>query len=78
MIAATGYVRAWRGSSVTSTSWTPAAGRCSTAPAARNAPGLYFTDFTNPISGVFRELTIDAEKIAKAVARRAEKARAAR
>ncbi len=35
----------------------------------RNAPGLYFTGFTNPISGMFRELALDAEKIAKAVAR---------
>ncbi|MEU4111256.1 flavin-containing monooxygenase [Streptomyces sp. NPDC048208] len=34
------------------------------------APGLYFTGFTNPISGMFRELAIDAEKIAKSVARR--------
>ncbi|MDG5801777.1 NAD(P)/FAD-dependent oxidoreductase [Streptomyces ossamyceticus] len=34
----------------------------------RNAPGLYFTGFTNPISGMFRELAFDAEKIAKAVA----------
>ncbi|MET9845748.1 flavin-containing monooxygenase [Streptomyces ossamyceticus] len=34
----------------------------------RNAPGLYFTGFTNPISGMFRELALDAEKIAKAVA----------
>lgn len=34
----------------------------------RNAPGLFFTGFTNPISGMFRELSIDAEKIAKAVA----------
>ncbi|MEI5522389.1 NAD(P)/FAD-dependent oxidoreductase [Streptomyces brasiliscabiei] len=34
-----------------------------------NAPGLYFTGFTNPISGMFRELALDAEKIAKAVAR---------
>ncbi|MFJ8732355.1 flavin-containing monooxygenase [Streptomyces bauhiniae] len=36
----------------------------------KDAPGLYFTGFTNPISGMFRELAIDAEKIAKAVARR--------
>ncbi|MFD4539953.1 NAD(P)/FAD-dependent oxidoreductase [Streptomyces bauhiniae] len=36
----------------------------------RDAPGLYFTGFTNPISGMFRELAIDAEKIAKSVARR--------
>ncbi|MGW6011327.1 flavin-containing monooxygenase [Streptomyces sp. NPDC055210] len=35
----------------------------------KNAPGLYFTGFTNPISGMFRELAIDAEKIAKAIAR---------
>ncbi|HEV7193560.1 MAG TPA: NAD(P)/FAD-dependent oxidoreductase [Jatrophihabitantaceae bacterium] len=32
-------------------------------------PGLYFTGFTNPISGNFRELRIDAKRIAKAVAR---------
>ncbi|MGW7385951.1 flavin-containing monooxygenase [Streptomyces sp. NPDC054794] len=35
----------------------------------QNAPGLYFTGFTNPISGMFRELAIDAEKIAKALAK---------
>ncbi|TDC65104.1 flavin-containing monooxygenase [Streptomyces hainanensis] len=34
------------------------------------APGLYFTGFTNPISGMLRELARDAEKIAAAVARR--------
>ncbi|MER8093981.1 flavin-containing monooxygenase [Streptomyces goshikiensis] len=34
------------------------------------APGLYFTGFTNPISGMFREMALDAEKIAKALARR--------
>lgn len=33
------------------------------------APGLYFTGFTNPISGMLRELSLDAEKIAKAIAR---------
>jgi putative flavoprotein involved in K+ transport len=32
------------------------------------APGLYFTGYTNPISGMFRELKIDARRIAKAVA----------
>jgi putative flavoprotein involved in K+ transport len=32
-------------------------------------PGLYFTGYTNPISGVFRELRIDAVRIARAVAR---------
>lgn len=40
------------------------------------APGLYFTGFTNPISGMFRELAIDAEKIARAIARRSAKAKA--
>jgi putative flavoprotein involved in K+ transport len=32
------------------------------------APRLYFTGYTNPISGMFRELNIDARRIAKAVA----------
>lgn len=35
----------------------------------QNAPGLYFTGFSNPISGTLREMAIDARKIAKAVAR---------
>ncbi|MET7860411.1 NAD(P)/FAD-dependent oxidoreductase [Streptomyces sp. NPDC005318] len=35
------------------------------------APGLYFTGFTNPISGMFREMALDAEKIAKRLARQA-------
>ncbi|MGW0879894.1 flavin-containing monooxygenase [Streptomyces sp. NPDC002671] len=34
------------------------------------APGLYFTGYTNPISGMLRELAIDAGKIAKAVSTR--------
>ncbi|WP_200308370.1 flavin-containing monooxygenase [Streptomyces adelaidensis] len=34
-----------------------------------NAPGLYFTGFTNPISGMFRELARDAEKIARTIAK---------
>ncbi|MDT0464268.1 flavin-containing monooxygenase [Streptomyces gibsoniae] len=42
-----------------------------------SAPGLYFTGFTNPISGMLRELALDAQKIAKAVARRVEADRAA-
>jgi putative flavoprotein involved in K+ transport len=33
------------------------------------SPGLYFTGFTNPISGMFREMAIDARRIARAVAR---------
>jgi putative flavoprotein involved in K+ transport len=34
-----------------------------------DAPGLYFTGFTNPISGMFRELKIDARRIARAIER---------
>jgi putative flavoprotein involved in K+ transport len=34
-----------------------------------SAPGLYFTGYTNPISGMFRELGIDARRIAREVAR---------
>ncbi|MGY5057088.1 flavin-containing monooxygenase [Streptomyces sp. 900105755] len=79
VIAATGYVRALegvvghldvlddRGRPVTHGPRTP-----------ENAPGLYFTGYTNPISGNIRELAIDAEKIAKAVARRAAKTAAER
>ena len=44
----------------------PLVGGASTHP---DAPGLYFTGFTNPISGMFRELAIDARRIARAVAR---------
>ncbi|WP_418957619.1 flavin-containing monooxygenase [Streptomyces tritici] len=33
-----------------------------------NAPGLYFTGFTNPISGMLRELARDAERIARRIA----------
>jgi putative flavoprotein involved in K+ transport len=32
------------------------------------APGLYFTGFVNPVSGMFRELGIDAKRIARAIA----------
>ncbi|MBA9046448.1 MULTISPECIES: flavin-containing monooxygenase [Streptomyces] len=34
----------------------------------KSAPGLYFTGYTNPISGMLRELARDAERIAKGVA----------
>ncbi|MCX5198576.1 NAD(P)/FAD-dependent oxidoreductase [Streptomyces sp. NBC_00249] len=34
------------------------------------APGLYFTGYTNPISGMFRELALDADRIAKALSRK--------
>lgn len=33
-------------------------------------PGLWFTGFTNPISGMFRELRLDAEAIARRIVRR--------
>jgi putative flavoprotein involved in K+ transport len=71
VIAATGYARGLedlvghlgvldgRGRPVAHGARTPA-----------DAPGLYFQGYTNPISGMFRELAIDAVKIAKAVARR--------
>jgi putative flavoprotein involved in K+ transport len=42
-----------------------------------SAPGLYFTGYTNPISGMFRELGIDARRIARAVARAERRSRAA-
>ncbi|MFH9606106.1 flavin-containing monooxygenase [Streptomyces sp. NPDC017448] len=42
----------------------------------RSAPGLYFTGFTNPISGMLREMARDAGKIARRIAKR--EARAAR
>ncbi|MDC0769993.1 flavin-containing monooxygenase [Streptomyces sp. HD] len=69
VIAATGYVRALEdlvghldvldthGRPVVQGARTPA-----------HAPGLYFTGYTNPISGNLREMAIDAQKIAKAVA----------
>ncbi|MBE1875493.1 flavin-containing monooxygenase [Myceligenerans pegani] len=33
------------------------------------APGLYFTGFTNPITGMFRETAADARRIARSIAR---------
>ncbi|NNJ03263.1 NAD(P)/FAD-dependent oxidoreductase [Streptomyces sp. PKU-MA01144] len=35
----------------------------------RETPGLYFTGFTNPISGMLREIALDARKIAKALSK---------
>ncbi|MEU1195414.1 NAD(P)/FAD-dependent oxidoreductase [Streptomyces sp. NPDC005813] len=76
VIAATGYVRALedvvghlgvldpRGRPVVHGARSP-----------KDAPGLYFTGFTNPISGMFRELALDAQKIAKSVARHTATAR---
>ncbi|MFC9424745.1 flavin-containing monooxygenase [Streptomyces sp. NPDC056987] len=71
VIAATGYHRALeglvghlgvldaRGRPVTHGRRTP-----------KQAPGLYFTGFTNPISGSLRELALDAHRIGTAIARR--------
>jgi putative flavoprotein involved in K+ transport len=33
-----------------------------------NTPGLHFIGYTNPVSGMFREIAIDARRIAKAIA----------
>jgi putative flavoprotein involved in K+ transport len=75
VIAATGYVRALEGI-VGHLDVLDGRGRpvVHGARSPKKAPGLYFTGFTNPISGMFRELALDAERIAKAVARTAEKA----
>ncbi|MFF4271018.1 flavin-containing monooxygenase [Streptomyces sp. NPDC001536] len=35
----------------------------------QDAPGLFFSGFVTPISGTFREVAIDAEKIAKVIAK---------
>ncbi|MDJ0466612.1 NAD(P)/FAD-dependent oxidoreductase [Streptomyces sp. H27-C3] len=71
VIAATGYRRALedlvghlnilddRGRPVTHGARTPA-----------KAPGLYFIGYTNPISGMLREMARDARKVARAVAAR--------
>ncbi|MFF4352087.1 flavin-containing monooxygenase [Streptomyces sp. NPDC001530] len=74
VIAATGYERALEGIvghlGVLDTRGRPVVHGGHTP---KNAPGLYFTGFTNPISGMFRELALDAQKIAKAVARATER-----
>ncbi|MEU3255039.1 NAD(P)/FAD-dependent oxidoreductase [Streptomyces sp. NPDC006997] len=71
VIAATGYVRGLEDLvghlGVLDTRGRPVAHGARTPD---GAPGLYFTGFTNPISGMFREMAIDAEKIAKSVTRR--------
>src|SRR5438309_1991610 len=33
------------------------------------APGIHFIGYSNPVSGMFREIAIDARRIAKAIAR---------
>ncbi len=72
VIAATGYRRALEGL-VGHLGVLDERGRPRThgARTSGQARGLYFTGFTNPISGMLREMALDAEKIAKAVARQA-------
>ncbi|MEU0674871.1 NAD(P)/FAD-dependent oxidoreductase [Streptomyces sp. NPDC006172] len=70
VIAATGYVRALEDLvghlGVLDEQGRPVA-HGSRAP--KDAPGLYFTGFTTPISGTLREVGLDAERIAKAIRR---------
>ncbi|MFG2145216.1 flavin-containing monooxygenase [Streptomyces sp. NPDC048696] len=70
VVAATGYRRALEGLvghlGVLDGRGLPTVHGRRTAP---DAPGLHFTGFTNPISGMLRELGIDARKIAKAIAK---------
>ncbi|WP_328340069.1 NAD(P)/FAD-dependent oxidoreductase [Streptomyces violaceus] len=70
VIAATGYVRALEGLAghldVLDARGKPVVHG---ARSPKTAPGLYFTGFTNPISGNLRELALDAVRIAKAIAR---------
>ncbi|MGW0755205.1 flavin-containing monooxygenase [Streptomyces sp. NPDC002814] len=70
VIAATGYIRALEGLvghlHVLDTRGRPVVHGARTPD---NAPGLYFTGYVNPISGMLRELAIDAEKIAKVIAK---------
>ncbi|MEU6288755.1 NAD(P)/FAD-dependent oxidoreductase [Streptomyces sp. NPDC046988] len=71
VIAATGYRRGLEGLvghlDVLDACGRPLTSGAKTPP---DAPGLYFTGFTNPISGMLRELALDAERIAKAVTKR--------
>ncbi|MGX5214669.1 flavin-containing monooxygenase [Streptomyces violaceus] len=70
VIAATGYVRALEGL-VGHLDVLDARGKpvVHGARSPKATPGLYFTGFTNPISGNLRELALDAVRIAKAIAR---------
>ncbi|MFI6119655.1 flavin-containing monooxygenase [Streptomyces sp. NPDC051064] len=70
VIAATGYERALEGLvghlGVLDSRGRPVVHGARTP---EGAPGLYFTGFTNPISGMLREIALDARKIAARVAR---------
>jgi putative flavoprotein involved in K+ transport len=71
VVAATGYVRALEGLvghlGVLDDAGRPVAHGARTP---KDAPGLFFTGFTTPISGTLRELAMDGQRIAKAVRRR--------
>ncbi|MGP3687777.1 flavin-containing monooxygenase [Streptomyces sp. IBSNAI002] len=71
VVAATGYRRALEGLTDGLDGVLDERGRPRThgARTPAQAPGLYFTGFSNPISGMFREMARDAEKIARAVQR---------
>ncbi|WP_329039950.1 NAD(P)/FAD-dependent oxidoreductase [Streptomyces sp. NBC_00178] len=71
VIAATGYDRALEGM-VGHLGVLDARGRpvVHGARTPEGAPGLYFTGFTNPISGMLREIARDARKIAARLAKR--------
>ncbi|MDG9727679.1 MULTISPECIES: flavin-containing monooxygenase [unclassified Streptomyces] len=68
VLAATGYLRGLEGLvghlGVLDAHGRPAVRGARTP---KNAPGLYFTGFTNPVSGMLRELARDAVRIAEAV-----------
>ncbi|MFJ2113297.1 MULTISPECIES: flavin-containing monooxygenase [unclassified Streptomyces] len=68
VIAATGYHRALEGLLAGLDVLDPR-GRPRTHGPRAPAPGLYFTGFTNPISGMLRELARDAHRIARALTR---------
>ncbi|MEU3659331.1 NAD(P)/FAD-dependent oxidoreductase [Streptomyces sp. NPDC032940] len=70
VIAATGYLRGLESLLGHLDVLDPHGGPVTRGPhAPPNAPGLYFTGFTNPISGMLRELARDATRIATAIAR---------
>lgn len=72
VVAATGYRRGLDalvgGLGVLAPDGTPTVHGARTAP---TAPDLHFIGYTNPISGMFRELRLDARRIARTIGRRA-------
>ncbi len=72
VVVATGYRRGLDvlvgGLGVLAPDGTPIVHGARTAP---TAPGLHFIGYTNPISGMFRELRLDARRTARAIGRRA-------